>query len=122
MTYATLLGSAPVVLISLPAGLAVDWAQVPPLIWAATLWAVLVSAFLGWLVWGWANAVRGVARTAPLMYLMPPVAGLVAWWLTGERYTAVKLGGAALTLAGVALAQFGSRPRDPVREAPAPVD
>ena len=117
MTYATLLGSAPVVLISLPAGLAVDWAAVPPLIWAATLWAVLVSAFLGWLVWGWANAVRGVARTAPLMYLMPPVAGLVAWWLTGERYTAVKLGGAALTLAGVALAQFASRPRDAVREA-----
>jgi drug/metabolite transporter (DMT)-like permease len=83
---------------------------------------VLVSAFLGWLVWGWANAVRGVARTAPLMYLMPPVAGLVAWWLTGERYTAIKLGGAALTLAGVALAQFASPPRDAVREAPAPVD
>ena len=122
MTYATLLGSAPVVLISLPAGLAVDWAQVPPLIWAATLWAVLVSAFLGWLVWGWANAVRGVARTAPLMYLMPPVAGLVAWWLTGERYTAVKLAGAALTLVGVALAQFASSPRDRIREAPAPVD
>ena len=31
---------------------------------------------------------RGVARTAPLMYLMPPVAGLVAWALTGERYIA----------------------------------
>ena len=45
----------------------------------------IISAFLGWLVWGWVNAVRGVARTAPLMYLMPPVAGLVAWALTGER-------------------------------------
>jgi drug/metabolite transporter (DMT)-like permease len=122
MTYATLLGSAPVVAISLPAGLAVDWAHVPLAIWAGTLWAVLVSAFLGWLVWGWANAVRGVARTAPLMYLMPPVAGLVAWWLTGERYTGVKLAGAALTLVGVALAQFGSPARDPLREAPAPVD
>ena len=122
MTYAALLGSGPVVLLSLPAGLQVAWAEVPPLIWAATLWAVLVSAFLGWLVWGWANAVRGVARTAPLMYLMPPVAGLVAWLLTGERYTAVKLAGAALTLAGVALAQFASPPRDAVREAPAPVD
>jgi len=122
MTYAVLLGSAPVVAVSLPAGLAVDWTQVPPLIWAATLWAVLVSAFLGWLVWGYVNAVRGVARTAPLMYLMPPVAGLVAWWLTGERYTAIKLAGAALTLAGVALAQFASAPRDAVREAPAPVD
>jgi len=122
MTYATLLGSAPVVAFSLPAGLAVDWAAVPLLIWAGILWAVLVSAFLGWMVWGWANAVRGVARTAPLMYLMPPVAGFVAWLLTGERYTAVKLGGAALTLAGVALAQFASSPRDRIRETPAPVD
>jgi drug/metabolite transporter (DMT)-like permease len=56
------------------------------------------------------------------MYLMPPVARLVAWALTGERYSAAKLGGTAITLGGVALAQFTSSPRDPVREAPAPVD
>ena len=122
MTYATLLGSAPVVAMSLPAGLAVDWLHLPPAIWAAMLWAVLVSAFLGWLVWGWANAVRGVARTAPLMYLMPAVAGLVAWLLTGERYTVAKLVGAAVTLVGVALAQFASSPKAPVREMAAPVD
>jgi drug/metabolite transporter (DMT)-like permease len=122
MAYATLLGSGPVVAISLPAGLAVDWGAIPPLIWLGTFYAALLSAFLGWLVWGWVNAVRGVARTAPLMYLMPPVAALVAWLVTGERYTWVKLGGAALTLAGVALAQYASAPRDPVREAPAPVD
>ena len=84
---------------------------------------MLLSAFLGWLVWGWVNAVRGVARTAPLMYLMPPVAGLVAWLTTGERYSGTKLAGAALTLAGVALAQFAStRFQSPVREAPAPVE
>ena len=123
MTYATLLGSGPVVLLSLPAGLSVDWAAVRPAIWAGLLYAVLISAFLGWLVWGWVNAVRGVARSAPLMYLMPPVAGLVAWLVTGERYTGIKLGGAVLTLAGVAVAQYASaRPNDPVREAPAPVD
>jgi drug/metabolite transporter (DMT)-like permease len=109
MTYATLAGSLPVVALSLPAGLAVDWTAVPPAIWAGTLWAVIVSAFIGWLVWGWVNAVRGVARTAPLMYLMPPVAGLVAWLVLGESYTWIKLGGAAVTLAGVALAQFGRR-------------
>ncbi len=122
MAYATLLGSAPVVAISVPAGLQVAWADVSPAIWAGTLYSVLISAFLGWMVWGWVNAVRGVARSAPLMYLMPPVAGLVAWLLTGESYTAVKLGGAALALGGVALAQYASTPRDPVREAPAPVD
>ena len=123
MGYATLMGSAPVVLLSLPAGMQVHWAALSPAIWAGMFYSVMISAFLGWMVWGWVNAVRGVARTAPLMYLMPPVAGLVAWAVTGERYTAVKLGGAALTLAGVALAQFASSsPRNPVREAPAPVD
>jgi drug/metabolite transporter (DMT)-like permease len=122
MTYAVLLGSAPVVLVSLPAGLQVDWSQLSLAVWAGTLYAVLISAFLGWLGWGWVNAVRGVARSAPLMYLMPPVAGLVAWAVTGERYTGIKLGGAALTLAGVALAQFAGGRRDPVREAVAPVD
>jgi drug/metabolite transporter (DMT)-like permease len=123
MTYAALLASAPVVALSLPAGLQVAWREVGWPIWAGTFYAVIVSAFLGWIVWGWVNAVRGVARTAPLMYLMPPIAGVVAWAITGERYSAVKLAGAALTLAGVALAQFGSSsPKDPVREAPAPVD
>jgi drug/metabolite transporter (DMT)-like permease len=123
MTYGTLLGSAPVVALSLPAGLMVEWAKVPPLIWAGTLYSVLVSAFLGWLVWGWVNAVRGVARTAPLMYLMPPVAAFVAWLVTGERYTAAKLFGAGVTLAGVAWAQYASASaRDAVRDSVAPVD
>lgn len=123
MTYATLLGSGPVVLLSLPAGLRVDWLNVSPAIWLGLVYAVLVSAFLGWLVWGWVNAVRGVARSAPLMYLMPPVAGFVAWALTGERYTGIKLAGAALTLAGVAVAQFASpQRRREVLESMAPVD
>ena len=123
MTYAVLFGSVPVVALSLPAGLRVAWSEIDPAIWVGVVYAVLISAFLGWLVWGWINAIRGVARTAPLMYLMPPVAGLVAWAINGEHYTAVKLGGAALTLIGVALAQFTSASaRDPVREAPAPVD
>ena len=122
MTYATLLGSAPVVLLSAPAGLRVVWSDVSPMIWLGLGYAVLISAFLGWLVWGWVNAVRGVARSAPLMYLMPPVAGLVAWFVTGERYTGVKLAGAALTLGGVALAQFNSSRVAVVRDSPAPVD
>ncbi|UCG99339.1 MAG: DMT family transporter [Burkholderiales bacterium] len=109
MAYATLAGSLPVLALSLPAGLAVDWRAVPMAIWAGTLWAVIVSAFIGWLVWGWVNTVRGVARTAPLMYLMPPVAGFVAWVAMGEGYTWIKIAGAAVALSGVALAQFGRR-------------
>ncbi len=122
MGWATLLGSAPIALFSFPAALTVEWTALPAGILVALTWSALISAFLGWLVWGWVNAVRGVARSAPLMYLMPPVAGLIAWLTTGEVFTLTKLAGAAITLGGVALAQFSSRPDRPVREAPAPVD
>jgi drug/metabolite transporter (DMT)-like permease len=119
MTYATLAGAVPVLLFSLWPAREAAWAAMGPLHWFLLLWASLVSAFLGWLVWGWVNERRGVARTAPLMYLMPLVAGVGAWAFTGERFSGVKLGGAALTLAGVAWAQFAA---GPARDSPAQVD
>lgn len=67
---------------------------------------MLVSAFLGWMLWGWVNAVRGVARTAPLLYGVPPVAGLVAWLTVSECYGGPKLAGAALVRGGVAWTQL----------------
>jgi drug/metabolite transporter (DMT)-like permease len=72
-------------------------------------WSILVSAFIGWLAWGWINTVRGVARSAPLMYLMPPMAGLFAWALSGEHYSWIKIAGAGVTLMGVALAQYAGQ-------------
>jgi drug/metabolite transporter (DMT)-like permease len=40
---------------------------------------------------------------------MPPVAGVVAWLVSDEAFTSMKLGGAAVTLAGVAFAQLSGR-------------
>lgn len=120
--YTTLIGAVPLVIFSAPAGLAVDWKAVPLGIWAGLLYAVVLSAFVGWICWGWINTVRGVARTAPLMYLTPPVAGLVAWIVTGEGYTWIKLGGAALALVGVAVAQFAHRRNEPTPETVTVVD
>lgn len=122
VAWSTLLTGPPMVLLSLPAALGVDWGGQSASVWAAVLWAVVVSAFLGWLAWAWVNASLGVARTAPLMYLMPPVTGVVAWAFSGEQFTAAKLGGAAITLCGVALAQFAGGPGRPEREAPGLVD
>ena len=106
MGYSTVLGSIPVLLWCLPVAPEVPWSQLGAWDWVGLLWSILVSAFIGWLAWGWINAVRGVARTAPLMYLMPPVAGLFAWALSGEHYTWIKIGGAGVILLGVALAQY----------------
>jgi drug/metabolite transporter (DMT)-like permease len=60
----------------------------------------------------------GVARAAPFGYLMPPIAGLVAWLTLGEAFTWLKIAGAAITMGGVAYAQFGGGP--PPREAAQP--
>lgn len=109
MGYATLLGGLPVMLLSAPSGLEANWSALDVWAWVGLFWAVLVSAFLGWLAWGWINTVRGVARTAPLMYLMPPVAGLFAWALSGEHYTWIKMAGAGVTLLGVAMAQYAGQ-------------
>ena len=109
MGYATLLGGLPVMLLSVPAGMAANWAALDFWAWVGLFWSILVSAFIGWLAWGWINNVRGVARTAPLMYLMPPMAGLFAWALSGEHYTWIKIAGAGVTLLGVALAQYAGQ-------------
>ncbi len=113
MGYATLLGSVPVVLVTVPAALDVPWSALSIGIWAGFVWSVVVSAFLGWMIWGWINAVRGVARSAPLMYLMPPVAGLLAWLFAGESFSAQKITGALISLLGVAIAQFAQVPAWP---------
>src|SRR5258708_40127973 len=111
-------------LFSRPLMLAVTWPFLADLkaaslglaVWAALFWALVVCSFLGWLLWTWVNSVRGVARSAPFMYLMPPVAGVMAWLTLGEQFTWLKIAGAVVTMAGAARAQF--RPRGPPRGAP----
>jgi drug/metabolite transporter (DMT)-like permease len=120
MGWSTLLGSLPVLIVSAHAGLTYDWYLPGPIVWAGLLWSVLVASFAGWLVWAWVNAVRGVAKTAPLMYLMPPVAGAVSWVLGGESFTVIQVAGALIALAGVGMAQFGRQFAQRFR-APTPV-
>jgi len=109
LVWTVAVGAPPMLLVTLPSFLAARFATVPAGVWLGLFWAVVVSSFLGWLVWSWVNNVRGLARSAPLQYLMPPISGVVAWFMLGEQFTALKLGGAALTMAGVAWAQFGGR-------------
>jgi drug/metabolite transporter (DMT)-like permease len=47
------------------------------------------------------------------MYLLPPVAGAIAWAAGGEVFSTAKLAGAAVALAGVALAQWSQRQGQP---------
>jgi drug/metabolite transporter (DMT)-like permease len=115
----TLLFSMPVMLpLTVPSFAGVKLASLGPAVWAALFWALVVCSFAGWLLWTWVNSVRGVARSAPFMYLMPPVAGVMAWLTLGETFTWLKVLGAAITMAGVAWAQFAGGP--PPKEAGQP--
>ena len=109
MAYATMLSCPPIIVLSaLGGGWQGAWASVPLSAWLSLGYSVIISAFLGWLIWSWVNHVRGVARSAPLGYLMAPVAGLVSWLSGGEVFSPIKIGGAMLALAGVAFAQFAA--------------
>jgi drug/metabolite transporter (DMT)-like permease len=115
----TLLFSMPVMLpLTVPFFADLKLAGLGPAVWAALFWALVVCSFAGWLLWTWVNSVRGVARSAPFMYLMPPVAGVMAWLTLGETFTWLKVLGAAITMAGVAWAQFAGGP--PPKEAGQP--
>jgi drug/metabolite transporter (DMT)-like permease len=112
----TLLFAAPVMLLFTAPSIAdVHFKDIGISVWLALFWGLVVSSFIGWLAWTWVNSVRGVARSAPFMYLMPPVAGVMAWLTLGEVFTWLKIIGAAITMAGVAYAQFGGGP--PPKEA-----
>lgn len=104
----TLLFAMPVMLVAtVPFMAAVELGRLPATVWGAIFFALVVSSFFGWMLWAWVNSRRGLARSAPFMYLMPPVAGLMAWLTLGETFTWLKLLGAAVTMGGVAWAQFG---------------
>jgi len=104
----TLLFSMPLMLlVTLPFLGELKVSSFGPAVWGALFWALVVCSFFGWMLWAWVNSVRGLAKSAPFMYLMPPVAGVMAWLTLGETFTWLKIAGAAITMGGVAWAQFG---------------
>jgi drug/metabolite transporter (DMT)-like permease len=118
LCYTLLFAAPPILIWTLPGFLSKPASAYTPSVWIGLAWAMVVSSFFGWLAWSWVNAVRGVARSAPFGYLMPPIAGIVAWLTLGEAFTGLKIVGAAVTMAGVAYAQFGAGP--PPKEAAQP--
>ena len=115
MAYTTLLAMAPMLLINAPQALQVPWADLPAALWWGLLWSLAVASFAGWLAWGWLNDHLGVSRTAPLLYLLPPVAGVISWMALGESFSGLKIAGAVMAGVGVAATQFSCNPADAPR-------
>lgn len=80
-----------------------------PAICGALLWAVFVIS-VGAISLLLVLLRRGAAsRVAPLLYIAPPVAALIAYVLFGEKFTPVQIAGAALAIAGAFAARHTRR-------------
>lgn len=108
LAYSTLLATVPMLLINAPQAILIPWASLSAATWWALLWSLAVASFAGWLAWGWLNDHMGVPRTAPMLYLLPPVAGLISWVALGESFSGLKIAGAVMAGVGVAATQFGA--------------
>ena len=82
-----------------------------PAVWGAMAWAVLVLS-VGGISMLLALLKRGAAsRVAPLLYLAPPVAALIAWAMFGESLTALQVAGMILAAVGAFAARSSSQPQ-----------
>jgi drug/metabolite transporter (DMT)-like permease len=82
-----------------------DWGGVGMLGWTGMVYAGVFSMLIGYTIWGWAIKRQGVGRTAPFLFLIPVITGVLSALILDESLAVFKVLGAGLVLVGVALAR-----------------
>lgn len=77
--------------------------------WAELMYLVIPNGILGTVLWNYGAQRLSQAATGAFLYLIPIVAIICGWIILNEAITPNALVGAALSILGVALAQFGPR-------------
>lgn len=72
----------------------------------AVIFLALFPAALGFVLWSYALTHLPIAQVSSSLYLLPPVAFVIAWIWPGEVPGMLSIAGAALALVGVALVQY----------------
>jgi len=85
--------------------LATDWSALRWSVWAALLFSALLPVYVGYWIWNWAVARKGLAHASVYIYVDIVLTGVFAWLFLGERFSGLRLVGAAIILAGVRLAR-----------------
>jgi drug/metabolite transporter (DMT)-like permease len=87
----------------------VDLTSATPAAWLAAVYLGLLPSALGFVLWGYAVARLPVAASTSLLYLVPPIAVLIAFvWLGELPYPAELLGG-MVVIVGVVFVTLGDR-------------
>jgi drug/metabolite transporter (DMT)-like permease len=109
MAVSMIAGTVPLVVWSGPALLSADWRGLGPLVWTALVVSTILPLYLGFWIWNWAVARKGLDHASLYMYVEIVMSGVFAWVLLGERFGPLRLLGAAVILGGVFLARSGER-------------
>ena len=75
--------------------------------WIAAIYLGLLPSALGFVLWGYVTAHLPIAASTSLLYLVPPVAVLIAWVWLGEIPVAAELSGGFVVIAGVVVISQG---------------
>jgi len=108
VTAATMwVGTLGLVMVSLPALLAQDWAAVRPTSWLAVLYSGAFAIATAYFLWYYCVRHIGSTRTAVYTNFTPVVAIGIAWLTLGEVPAPLQLAGAGGILAGSVLVRLG---------------
>lgn len=86
-----------------------NWGAIDRIGWVSIVYAAVVSMMIGYALWGWAIARAGAGRSVPYLFLIPVITGILSVAFRGEHLSAAQLAGAAIALAGVAMARIFAR-------------
>jgi drug/metabolite transporter (DMT)-like permease len=110
LTALSMLITAPVMdVLSIPELLSTDWSAITLPAWGGLLFSAVFSIAVAYLFWNIAVQRLGDARSSTYSNMTPIVSLVTAWIVLDERLAALQFLGAAIVLAGVWLARFGSR-------------
>jgi drug/metabolite transporter (DMT)-like permease len=106
-------GTLGLLIVSLPALLAQDWAAVRPVSWLAVLYSGIFAIATAYFLWCYCIRQIGSTRTAVYTNFTPVVALLIAWLTLGEVPTPLQAAGAGGIIVGSVLVRAGKieRPR-----------
>ncbi|MGN8048101.1 DMT family transporter [Curtobacterium sp. 22159] len=91
-----------------------SFAEATPGVWAAAVYLGVLPSALGFVLWAYAVARMPVAASTSLLYLVPPVAVVIAWVWLAEVPNVQELLGGLIVIVGVAVVAQGDRIRETV--------
>jgi drug/metabolite transporter (DMT)-like permease len=84
---------------------ATSWTALHPSTWGALLFSAILPVYVGYWIWNWAVAKKGLAHASLYIFVDIVVTGIFAWLFLGERFSGLRVLGALIILAGVRLAR-----------------